>query len=146
MNAPSQISSHVQVRNLTITAGFSNSIDLLNFRNVLFCVSFGAGTSTMNLQSSANGSTWTAVQPGYYTSSSVTSPTSGTGVNLAATGTTTAGQYLAISLNRPQETQRYFRIAVTSGTATGGVALVSNPLLSAPAQPDFAVAESKGTY
>lgn len=145
MNAPSQVSSHVQVRNLTITAGNSNSIDLLNFRNVLFCVSFSAGASSVTLQSSADGSTWTTVQPGYYTSASVTSPASGTGVNLTASATTTAGQFLAVSLNRPQSTQRYFRVT-TTGTATGGVALVSNPLLSAPAQPDFAVAETKGTY
>jgi hypothetical protein len=145
MNAPSQISSHVQVRNLTFTSGNSNSIDLLNFRNVLFCVSYSAGASTLTMQASPDGTTWTTVQPGYYTSSTVTSPTSGTSANLTASATATAGQFLAVSLNRPLSTQRYFRVVAT-GTTTGGVALLGNPLLSAPTQPDFAVAETKGTY
>ena len=106
MNAPSQISSHVQVRNLTFTSGNSNSIDLLNFRNVLFCVSYSAGASTLTMQASPDGTTWTTVQPGYYTSQTVTSPASGTSANLTASATATAGQFLAVSLNRPLSTQR----------------------------------------
>lgn len=149
MNHPNQVSSHVQVRNAAFTSGNSAAIDTLGFSNILFLVNFAAaGAVSVKLQYSADGSTgWTDVNPGYYTSASALYPTAGASVVLAATGSTTAtNQFAAVSLNRPQPGQRYFRAVATTGTPAYGVALLSKPELSAPAQPDFGFAETKGTY
>lgn len=153
MNHPNQITSHVQVRNAAFTSGNSTAIDTLNFGNILFIVNFAAaGAAAVKLQSSSDGSTgWTDINPGYLTSAAYPYPTAGnnTGatITLAASGTTTAtNQFVAVSLNRPQPNMRYIRAVATTGTPAYGVALLSKPELSAPAQPDFGFAEAKGTF
>lgn len=147
MDMPNQLTSHVQIRNLTYTAGASNSIDAFGFGNVLFCVGFAAaGNVSVTLQSSPDGTTWTPVTPGYYESASAPYPAAGGTIVETVAGAVAANQFVFLSLNRPQPGMRYFRVNVTTGTPTTGVALLGNPRLSAPAQPDLAIAEFKGTF
>ena len=58
-----QLLTHVQVRNLAITAGVSAAIDITGFNEVVFLSNF-VGATKLELEVSADGTTaWTAFKP-----------------------------------------------------------------------------------
>lgn len=159
MPAFNQLLNSVQVDHLPVTNNTTASVDMTGFRSVAFLVNFSSanGTATVALERSSDGSNWTAVAPSYYTSATVKYPTAG-GTSLTANGTiTAASSYLAIEFNRlgretsvpavtdAPATNKYLRANITSGTVGYALALKSNPTFEPVPQPDFIVAQTKGS-
>ena len=145
-----QLLTHVQVRNLAITAGVSAAIDITGFNEVVFLSNF-VGATKLELEVSADGTTaWTAFKPNYYTSEAQKYPAEGDAVNFKYDATTTALKpFGAISIyGQGRESgigkgiPKFFRVKATGATSV--IALMSQASWKPAAQPEFVAAETKG--
>jgi hypothetical protein len=150
-----QLLTNTQFRHLAVSGGYSAAVNTEGFASTVFLANVAtAGAIALQIQESLDGSTgWTDLVPAYYKAAGMTLAAQGDSTNglKVSTTTTASNQLVAVSLYHAGREasigagiKPYLRVKVT-GTAAYVVALLGLASWKPVDQPDFAIAETKGT-